>query len=102
MKYIEVLKMNSFKELYESLDVDTVVSIKIKKEQIDYCFAAETFDEFMIRYRKLIDWAVATINDELIKKRINEIPKQLKKSAQYTFYVDTDTVQKKYRGGFIK
>lgn len=98
----EVLEMNSFKELYESLDVDTVVSIKIKKEQIDYCFSAATFDEFMSRYRKLIDWVVATINDELIKKRIDEIPKQLKKSAQYTFYVDTDIVQKKYRGGFIK
>ena len=94
--------MNNFKELYESLYVDTVVSIKIKKEQIEYCFAAESFDEFMIRYRKLIDWAVAAINDELIKKDINEISKQLKENAQYSFYVDTDTVQKKYRGGFIK
>ena len=94
--------MNSFKELYESLDVDTTVSIKIKKEQIEYCFAAETFDEFMIRYRKLIDWTVATINDELIKKHIDEIPKQLSKTARYTFYVDPDTVQNKYRGGLIK
>lgn len=66
--------MNSFKELYESLDVDTVVSIKIKKEQIEYCFAAESFDEFMIRYCKLIDWAVATINDELIKSVLMKYP----------------------------
>jgi hypothetical protein len=68
----EVLKMNDIK-------------IKVKKDEVVYCFKADNYDEFHRRFIQLADIMYQRFIDELTKE-------QLKKSMINSIYgyIDTD------------
>lgn len=69
----------------------TDVKIKVKKEEVIYCFKAENYDEFHKRLNQLADIMYQRFINELTEK-------QLKKAMINTIYgyIDTDTVRAKH------
>lgn len=69
----------------------TDVKIKVKKEEVEYCFKAENYDEFHKRLNQLADimyqrFIVELTEEQLKKALINNI----------YGYIDTDMVRSKH------